>query len=294
MNKFAIYTACIGGYDDIMQPEVIDDRFDYYLFSDDAEENQIGVWQVRHVGYANPDKIRIARWVKTHPEELLPQYKATLWIDSNIQIVSPWVYSRFVELYGSDCNIASIKHPERDCIYDEAYKVSSYTVFGALEHEKIALAWCRKLKSQHYPLHNGLYETNILFRRNNQIVESVDSMWWFCIDNYSKRDQLSINYTLWKHRIPTDTFFFPQGEHAQNSDKVKYIRHRKVSQRKQIPLSIFERLRYRYKCIRPEHSQKFWHKMIQSNVPVIISLICETIVSGIYVSIHKLQKLLRV
>ena len=207
MNKFAIYTACIGGYDNILQPETIDDRFDYILFSEEVAEERIGVWQVRHVDYTNPDKTRVARWVKTHPEELLPQYVATLWMDSNIQIISPWVYSRFMELYESDSNIASIKHPERDCVYDEAFKVSSYTVFGALEHEKIAMTWCRKLRSEHYPRHNGLYETNILFRKNNPIVQAVDSMWWICIDNYSKRDQLSFNYALWKTGIPTDTYF---------------------------------------------------------------------------------------
>lgn len=293
-KQFAIYTACIGGYDNILQPEAIDDKFDYILFSDDVAEDSVGVWQVRCVDYTSPDKTRIARWVKTHPEELLPQYKATLWMDSNIQIISPWVYSRFMELYKSNSYIASIKHPERDCIYDEAYIVSSYTVFGALEHEKIAMTWCRKLRSEHYPRHNGLYETNILFRENNPIIQAVDSMWWICIDNYSKRDQLSFNYTLWKNGLSTDTYFFPKEEHAQNSEKVKYIRHRTVSQRKQIPLSLFERLRCRYKSIRPEYSQKLWHKMIQSNSPLIINLAYETIISGIYVSIHKLRKLLRV
>ena len=95
MNLFAIYTACIGGYDNILQPKAIDDRFDYILFSDEVAKERVGVWQVRHVDYTNPDKTRIARYVKTHPEELLPEYEATLWMDANIQIVSSKVYGRF-------------------------------------------------------------------------------------------------------------------------------------------------------------------------------------------------------
>lgn len=69
MNKFVIYTAIIGNYDEILQPQVIDDRFDYVLFSN---ENRVGVWQVRPIAYVNDIQTKIARYVKTHPEELLP------------------------------------------------------------------------------------------------------------------------------------------------------------------------------------------------------------------------------
>ena len=34
-KKYAIYTAMVGGYDEIMQSKVVDDRFDYILFSND-------------------------------------------------------------------------------------------------------------------------------------------------------------------------------------------------------------------------------------------------------------------
>ena len=292
MKKFAIYTACIGGYDSIVQPEVIDERFDYILFVDDVKNSQIGVWQVRKVVYTNLDKTRIARYVKTHPEELLPEYEATLWLDANIQIVSQWVYNRVIDLYNSNCSIASICHPERDCIYDEAFTVASYTIFGALEHEKIALYWCRKLMKEHYPPHRGLYETNILYRKRSSLIHSVDSIWWESIEKYSKRDQLSFNYALWINEISDDAFFFPQGEHAQNSPKVIYIRHQSVSQRKNIQLSKFERLRYRYKVIHKSKARNLWLWMIQSHLPVNVVLAFETIISGWYVLYYKFTKII--
>ena len=64
-KKYVIYTAMVGGYDEIMQPVVVDDRFDYILFSNDIKEDRVGVWQVRPIAYTNPDNTRICRYVKT-------------------------------------------------------------------------------------------------------------------------------------------------------------------------------------------------------------------------------------
>ena len=292
MNKFAIYTACIGGYDNILQPEVTDERFDYFLFTNDVKEEKVGVWQVQKVEYTNPDMTRIARYVKTHPEELLPEYEATLWMDANVQIISTWVYERFIELYEQGTRVACIQHPERDCIYDEAYKVSSYTIFGALEHEKIALVWCRKIWKEKYPMHRGLYETNILYRKKTSLVKNVNNTWWKCINKYSKRDQLSFNYSLWKNGIVENCYFLPEGEHAQNSSNVKYISHQHVSQRKQIRLNLFERIRYRYKSIQPERSILLWNDLITSSMPISFALMFETIVSIGVVFLYKTKKLL--
>ena len=52
-KKYVIYTAMVGGYDEIMQPMVVDDRFDYILFSNDIKEDRVGVWQVLPIAYSN-------------------------------------------------------------------------------------------------------------------------------------------------------------------------------------------------------------------------------------------------
>ena len=33
MSKIAIYTSLVGGYDNLLQPEVVDENFDYICFS---------------------------------------------------------------------------------------------------------------------------------------------------------------------------------------------------------------------------------------------------------------------
>ena len=139
-KQFVIYSACIGSYDNISQPKYIDDRFDYILFTDELKEKHIGVWEVRKVDYSNSDKTRIARYVKTHPHTLLPQYKATVWLDANLEISSSFIYERCIELCESKTQLASIKHPTRDCIYDEAYWIpKSRFSSGAISFETSAI-----------------------------------------------------------------------------------------------------------------------------------------------------------
>lgn len=244
MKQFAVYTALIGGYDEIHQPLVVDERFDYILFSDEVMSDKVGVWQICKVDYKNADKTRIARYVKTHPEELLPEYKATLWLDSNIQIVAPFVYERVLELYNKGVYVATIKHPSRNCAYDEAFEVSYSNVYGQLEHDITALKWCRIMYENNYPEQNGLCETNILYRLNDKIVGCVDDLWWQCINDFSKRDQLSFNYSLWKNNVEVK-YFLPGCEHAKNSSNFSYYGHNKVSKRKQVKQKFWEKLRYR-------------------------------------------------
>ena len=244
-KKYVIYTAMVGGYDEIMQPVVLDDRFDYILFSNDIKEDRVGVWQVRPIAYTNPDNTRICRYVKTHPEELLPGYDASVWMDSNIRIMTSAVYERIVELYESGSLIASINHPERDCIYDEAFEV----MYLRFEKENIVVDWCQKLRKERYPKHNGLYETNVMFRKHNtSLMSETNVMWWDCIEKYSKRDQLSFNYALWKLGVECECFL-EKTLSARNAHCLSLVHHVNTS-KKLISYSKYEAwlLRYCWKC----------------------------------------------
>lgn len=221
-QKYAIYTALIGNYDTIRQPLVIDERFDYVLFTDNATTKNIGVWKVKQVFYVNEDKTRIARYVKTHPHILLPEYDATIWIDGNIQITSPYLYNNCIILYENKIQIASVKHPYRDCIYEEAF-----SVYG-LDLEKVIFEWCHFLRHNDYPQHNGLYETNILFRVKDSDVENMNEIWWTIIEKYSRRDQLSFNYALWCKHL-REEYILPINQSSANTPYVSIYQHHKIA-----------------------------------------------------------------
>lgn len=221
MKRYVIYSAIVGGYDEILQPLAVDERFDYVLFSNDIKDSQVGVWQIRPIEYSNPDNTRICRFVKTHPEELLKDYEVSVWIDSNVQILSSYVYERVVELDKLGVDISSMWHPARKCIYEEAFAVMNMMV----EHERVVVDWCHFLRKENYPQNNGLCETNVMFRKHNEVVRKIDELWWQYIESYSRRDQLSFNYVLWKLRVPCH-YFFNEERNARNTEHMRLVTHK--------------------------------------------------------------------
>ena len=202
MKRFVIYTAVIGGYDQIRQPEIIDDRFDYVLFSNDLQDDKVGVWTIKHFSYSNSDSTRISRYIKTHPETLLPGYDFSIWIDSNIQISSDFLYTRAIALFNNQVEISALKHSLRNYIYDELFAVVNLMV----EHEAVVLKWGHLLRKEGCPKNLGLSETGILYRCMNPRLNAFNELWWNCISRYSRRDQLSFNYCLWKSGLEFNDF----------------------------------------------------------------------------------------
>lgn len=222
MKRYVIYSALVKKYDEILQPLVLDDRFDYVLFSDDITTEKVGIWQVRPIPYHNDDPTRVCRFVKTHPEELLDEYDVSIWIDSNISILTDFIYHRAVELDELDIPVSSMYHPSRNCIYKEAFAVVNLMV----EHESVVIDWCHRLRKEGYPCNHGLCETNVVFRKHHtRSVREADDLWWRCISNYSRRDQLSFNYVLWKLEIPCH-FFLGEGNNARNSNHLEVVQHK--------------------------------------------------------------------
>lgn len=223
MNRHVIYTAVVGNYDKILQPLVVDNSFDYILFSNDIKEDKVGVWQIRKIDYYSEDQIKIARWVKTHPERLLPGYDFSVWMDANIQIATNFTYQRSKELFDDNIIISSITHPERKCIYEEMFAVFIYRY----ETLNTILKWSKVLNKSNYPSNNGLNETNVIFRNHKKLQTKIfDDLWWSCIEQYSRRDQLSFNYVLWKLGYSCKPFL-PSQQSTRNSKHFNYISHAK-------------------------------------------------------------------
>ena len=211
----------VGAYDDILQPRVVDDRFDYILFSNDITTKTVGIWQIRPITYNNADNTRICRYVKTHPEELVPGYEASVWIDSSIQILTPHFYKIVVELYQQGILFSSMWHPVRKDIYEEAFAVVNMMV----EHERVVVDWCHRLRNEKYPRLSGLCETGVLYRKHTNLSRETNELWWQCIDNYSRRDQLSYTYALWKKNISIH-YMFGEGKNARNTEHLKLEEHK--------------------------------------------------------------------
>ena len=191
MNN-VICTCITNGYDipkDNFEHKI---NFEYILFSD--KPIQTKSW--KNIVY-NPEiqNNKKQRYIKTHLTQLLNKYNLICYIDGNIDI-NDKLYKYIKE---NENNLLTFKkHPHRDCIYDE---------FNAcVKCKKETLENCNKLKERYqkenYPKHNGLFETNIIIvHTGNEKINELFEKWWEEIFNNSHRDQLSLNYVIWKYHF---------------------------------------------------------------------------------------------
>lgn len=289
MKKYVIYTVITGGYEEVLQPLVLDDRFDYVLFTDNVKSEREGVWIVRTIQeFSNLDKIRLSRYPKSHPVSLFPEYAASLYIDANIQIKDKWIYNRIVEIVDKNIEYAGIKLivTGRDCIYDHAFDMC---VMG-VEHDYTGIRQCHELYKRNFPTHFGLNENNIILRMHTSTIEKVDKEWWYWITNYSRRDQFSYMYCLWKNGIPIN-YILPEGEDSRNSSHFNFVVHNNkpvVSKRKNVKKSLFEKIRLLGLLVDKQEGFDIWTNSYKSDHPVLrlyyLSLV--SIIKNIPVSIR--------
>ncbi len=270
MNKFVVYTVLVGNYDDILQPKVVDSRFDYILFTNNTISDNLGVWKPKEFPLAiENDNIRFSRYPKSHPESLLSDYAASLYIDANIQIQDQWVYDRFVELYNQEVEYAGIQLiiSGDDCIYEHTLEICQ----KAMEHDYMGIKQSHRLFELGFPSHYGLNENNVIFRMHTEKMKNTDEEWWWWIVNYSFRDQFSYMYCLRKYNVSIN-YFLPKGEDTRNGTHFKLFKHdnNRIRKIKFPQRSLFERLRLRSRSLSPpQKSKEMWLKSIKSSYPML-------------------------
>ena len=195
-NKILIYTCITGGYDTPTDNFPKKPGYDYILISDQYIKTHS--WKCLIPKFENMDHLdntKKQRYIKTHPHELFPEYNVVIWIDANTSI-NNILYDYIENNLGFPITFKN--HPFRCCLYDEIHEIK------ILGKDKPEL--CDKLhdryKSEGVPENNGLYETNIIISHpNNPTVQTIFNEWWKEIEHNSKRDQLSLNYILWKYNL---------------------------------------------------------------------------------------------
>lgn len=226
MSK-VIYTAIIGGYDTLVEPDYKPDGWDFICFSD--RDLVSDTWKIKKSIPIYSDNTRTARKHKLLAHRFLPEYDISIWIDGNIN-----VRGDVNELmnYLDDCNYATHDHSKnkldpRDCIYDEAeailyfgrrntteckngnpiFKCDGECSNGKPFHHfkdngKVIESQMNRYFTEGYPKNNGLVVQMSVLRRHNEldVIDSMESQWEELKYN-SKREQLSFNYIAWKKKL---------------------------------------------------------------------------------------------
>lgn len=271
MKDFCIYTVNVGGYDYIQQPAVVDQRFDYILFTDESITEFEGVWRKKTIPFLSADKSQLSRYPKMHPSELLKEYKASLYIDANIQIANADIYNKIVALFEKGVEWGSIAHSDRDCIYDEAYTVMT----RGIETEDNVFRWCHYLRKNAYPRHNGLYENNIIYRKHDELVKQVDDQWWNLYLHNSRRDQLTLCFVLQQFPELNRDLLLPVNENSWNSKCFHRVNKHNSSSRQKQTESIFVHYRNRIRGNVPYMEKRFkdFHYFLYGLPPCIAKIL---------------------
>ncbi|MBR2990054.1 MAG: hypothetical protein IKF51_01165 [Solobacterium sp.] len=201
-QRIAVYTACFGGYDRINAPVIHPDNIDYWLITDTPGMSE--GWQEINGTERVPeayrdDPVLANRWCKMHPQELFPEYDCSVYLDSNILVVSD-----LTAMTGAltDFPAAMFLHKNRNCVYDEirACILKGKDKEESLrEHEAL-------LKEHGVPEQYGLLEAPIIVRRHNdpRCIRLMD-LWWSSFLNGCRRDQVSLIDALYQSGIPVET-----------------------------------------------------------------------------------------
>lgn len=204
MNSTAVYTCITNSYDVLRDPKVINKGVDYICFTDD-DTLESKVWEIRLLkGQSKIPKNKRQREVKILAHKYLSEYKRTIWIDANIQIIRN--LSTLIDKYRG--SFIALKHPTRNCIYEEglailrAKKASKKAI-----NEQVATYY-----DEEFDPGQGLYDTKFLIRDNNERINKLCDEWWKEVSERSHRDQMSLPIVLKRNNIkatviPTQMFY---------------------------------------------------------------------------------------
>ena len=199
MEKICVYTCITGNYDNVNEIQNKEKGIDYYLFTNNKNITS-NTWNVVYIEDKKLDDQRLSRKIKMlgHPE-INDKYDISVWMDASVI----WQKSikEFVKTYLKETNFATFKHGFRDCIYVEANEC----IRVKKDKKETILKHIDFLRSEGFPEHYGLCEMTVFVKRHKDpLVKKTMKMWFDMLCKYSKRDQLSFMYCVWKTQLPLD------------------------------------------------------------------------------------------
>jgi len=193
MKDFVVYTAISNGYDSLKcPPKLWMPDADFVAFLDKPQDAP--GWNLQPLYRRFHDPCRNAKIHKLLPHRYFPDAHYSLWIDGSVEIVSLLPLALWPDKYLRRHDLVVFKHRSRRCAYDEA----AVCLDGNRDSSAVINRQMNKYCSEGYPPRNGLAECTVLFRRHTSKIERFNEAWYAEIKAYSRRDQLSFNYTARK------------------------------------------------------------------------------------------------
>ena len=190
-NSKVVYTCIYGDYDDLKEPTVISDGWDYICFTD--QELKSKTWKIVKEK-PHTDNRLACRMMWTYPYDYLKEYDIALIIGAQIQIKTD--LNIYLDMFCDLDKFNVFNHPDRQCVYQEGLEIALRNkdnwdkVFDTL----------KKYKYIGMPRNNGLYATGVIIRDlKNETIREFCKHWRNQLFFGSFRDQLSLALCVWKY-----------------------------------------------------------------------------------------------
>jgi len=257
MGKYLIYTAIFGEQGDILQePEQKIEGFEFACFTD-RKDLKSNTWKIIHEDnipgfftftnyeekikytYDNPRlkariiktvlPVRLKAFTKSfpYPKEFSSVFnffnrydsQIYIWIDGSMQLKqSPML---LIDKVMKEADILAFQHPERQKIELEAKAAAEGR--GTNLTKALAQVASYRARGFTWAIQEAITVTGFLFRRHSPEMDYFNLSWISEILLFTERDQLSIDFCIWKHKLKRN---FIIGLYRRNP-WVKYHPHSK-------------------------------------------------------------------
>lgn len=147
---------------------------------------------------------KMARYIKLHPDDLLPECDWSLWIDSKVNLkVHPAIFLQFL-----------LKKKPRTRIFCQPALRRFKCVYDEIRHGRDACldpdpkSFNRQIIHTHkvgVPRNWRCVQTPVLYRKYGEL-KFFNDLWWNELDRFTVRDQYSIISVMWQTKEPVDLF----------------------------------------------------------------------------------------
>lgn len=200
IEDIIVYTAIIGGYDLLKEPEYVSPHIKYVCFTDNKTLKS-NTWEIRYIEDETLSNVKLARKIKILPYEFLnnEESKIVVWVDGKCQIKSD--LRAYIRKYQKNKGMLCFPHMFRDCILDEVIELSIIKP----EQKRESFIQLGKYLEEGIPFNNGLYETSCIVRDMEDVmIKKLMYQWWEEVNAFSYRDQISLPYIFWKNGYKPD------------------------------------------------------------------------------------------
>ena len=205
--KKVVYSIIIGKYDKISSFNK-QEGYNYFLFSDIkySGTNWTIIEISKIIEKMNVSKIKLTRYFKLFPHIFFKDYELSIYIDASY-IIKGDLNELLLKTLNPSFDLYFLQHPARNKVFQEFQAVLKFKK----DTEKSVNNVRNRYIKEKFPDNLGLTQNCIIIRNHNKkIIIKLMIIWWNEIKNYSYRDQLSLNYAIWKLNLNIKIYYLSE------------------------------------------------------------------------------------